>query len=798
MSKFVKLGMLFGVTGLITSAVYMVNSVEASENSSVISSRSNSVSTNDVNLINTKGNENSSTKTESTSALNTTVLKQNNAMGQGYYATNKLMARSLLRTDTQAFLDSIRQGSINGWNKYGVLPSTVAAQAILESGWGSSGLSNIANNLFGIKGDYNGSYVTMPTQEYINGQWITINANFRKYPSRNESIEDHGRFLNDNPRYHNLLWQTDYRVVTRLLQEDGYATAPTYAASLNRIIEQYHLYDWDYETVVQKQKTDMVGRVNGGQSLYWLNDSGIIKANATTDSLVGQNVTVTELIKTSANNEYYLANVNGNAVAWIPKSAFIAVEPIIEQENVNLIGQVNSNEPMYWLLDSGMHASGSMTNELANRTVTVTQRVRTSANKEYYLVSVDGRTAAWIPKSAFVVNEPIVERKDVNLIGQVNAGVPTYWALDSGLRTSGTNTDTIAKRTVTVTQWVKTNTNKEYYLVSLDGQAVAWVPKEAFLEDQKVVEHKKVNLTGQVTTNTSMYWALDSGLRASGENTGNIINKDATVTEWVKTSSNQEYYLVSINGQIVAWIPKTAFSENETVVESKDVKLNGRVNGGQSTYWLLNTGMSPSGESTDGLVNQNVTITKWIKTSANKEYYLATVNGQVVAWIPKGAFAESEVIVESKNLTLNGHVNGGQSMYWLLDTGMQASGESTTSLVNKDVTVTKWVKTSANKEYYLVSVAGQTVAWIPKSAFSENETVVQRETVNLAGHVIAGQATYWLLDKGMSASGETTDSLVNQNVVATELIKTNMNREYYLVSVNGQTVAWILKTAFVQ
>lgn len=233
MSKFTKLGMLFGVTGIMTSVTYATNNVKAAEASSSVassdsstlpketqSSVNSSLSSSTAKVVSSKNDSSTSESIKNTNetteetALSTTVLKQDANMGQGYYATtNNIFARSLLRTNTQAFLDSIHQGSINGWNKYGVLPSTVAAQAILESGWGASSLTTLANNLFGIKGDYNGASIIMPTQEYINGQWITINASFRKYPSRNESIEDHGRFLNDNSRYHNLLWQTDYRTV---------------------------------------------------------------------------------------------------------------------------------------------------------------------------------------------------------------------------------------------------------------------------------------------------------------------------------------------------------------------------------------------------------------------------------------------------------------------------------------------------------------------------------------------------------------------------------------------------------
>ncbi|HEQ7447495.1 TPA: cell wall hydrolase, partial [Streptococcus pyogenes] len=34
------------------------------------------------------------------------------------------------------FLDNIKQGCLDGWTKYKILPSLTAAQAILESGWG--------------------------------------------------------------------------------------------------------------------------------------------------------------------------------------------------------------------------------------------------------------------------------------------------------------------------------------------------------------------------------------------------------------------------------------------------------------------------------------------------------------------------------------------------------------------------------------------------------------------------------------------------------------------------------------
>ena len=95
------------------------------------------------------------------------------------------------------FLSAIKQGAMDG-AKEGVLPSITAAQAILESGWGSSELAKAPNNnLFGIKDseDWNGEIVTVPTQEYVNGGYITVNAAFRKYASWNDSVVDHAKFF---------------------------------------------------------------------------------------------------------------------------------------------------------------------------------------------------------------------------------------------------------------------------------------------------------------------------------------------------------------------------------------------------------------------------------------------------------------------------------------------------------------------------------------------------------------------------------------------------------------------------
>ena len=149
------------------------------------------------------------------------------------------------------FLSAIKQGAMDG-AKEGVLPSITAAQAILESGWGSSELAKAPNNnLFGIKDseDWNGEIVTVPTQEYVNGDYIKINAAFRKYTSWNDSVVDHAKFFTSTEwrknNYRKVVNETDYRIAAQELKNAGYATDPSYAGKLISLIEAYKLYEWD-------------------------------------------------------------------------------------------------------------------------------------------------------------------------------------------------------------------------------------------------------------------------------------------------------------------------------------------------------------------------------------------------------------------------------------------------------------------------------------------------------------------------------------------------------------------------
>jgi peptidoglycan hydrolase-like protein with peptidoglycan-binding domain len=146
----------------------------------------------------------------------------------------------------EEFINSIKEGALKGYKEYGILPSLTIAQAALESGWGTSQLSQRANNLFGIKAfsDWTGKRISLPTTEWYGGEMKIINAEFRAYDSLNDSIEDHNRLLSYN-RYKPVRECTDYKDACKRIYQCGYATDPRYPEKLISIIEKHCLFTLD-------------------------------------------------------------------------------------------------------------------------------------------------------------------------------------------------------------------------------------------------------------------------------------------------------------------------------------------------------------------------------------------------------------------------------------------------------------------------------------------------------------------------------------------------------------------------
>ena len=138
-----------------------------------------------------------------------------------------------------------------GQREFGVPASVTIAQAILESGWGKSGLTRNDRNFFGIK-CFNGvtgpiangchTYATAECEPVC----LPTTASFRTYASATDSFRDHGRFLVVNNRYAPAFaYTTKPDQFLFQIWKAGYATSPTYATNVGAVMKKYNLYQYD-------------------------------------------------------------------------------------------------------------------------------------------------------------------------------------------------------------------------------------------------------------------------------------------------------------------------------------------------------------------------------------------------------------------------------------------------------------------------------------------------------------------------------------------------------------------------
>lgn len=145
----------------------------------------------------------------------------------------------------------------------GIKPLITITQSAHESGWGLSGLTQKANNLFGFTGEgweHEGKpVIKLPTAEYVQrvvkdadgnpvydnttGRHVmetvkvVVDRPFRSYESWAESIRDWARLLHA-PRYAAALVAAQsgsMDVFAHEISKAGYATDPRYAEGLIRV-----------------------------------------------------------------------------------------------------------------------------------------------------------------------------------------------------------------------------------------------------------------------------------------------------------------------------------------------------------------------------------------------------------------------------------------------------------------------------------------------------------------------------------------------------------------------------------
>ena len=172
--------------------------------------------------------------------------------------------------DKETFIKKVAEKVKKYAPLYGIcVHSPIIAQAIIESGWGKSGLASKYHNYFGLKcgSSWKGGSVNMATrEEYKPGVITNIRDNFRTYEDFDAGIRGYFEFINTS-RYANLKGVKSPEEYVRRLKADGYATSSKYVDNVMRVIRDNKLTRFDGNGDGDVKKEELTGKVLSGKEI---------------------------------------------------------------------------------------------------------------------------------------------------------------------------------------------------------------------------------------------------------------------------------------------------------------------------------------------------------------------------------------------------------------------------------------------------------------------------------------------------------------------------------------------------
>jgi hypothetical protein len=215
------------------------------------------------------------------------------------------LATPLHAQRANSFLEQAIPLAIQSQRETSVPASVTLAQAMWETGRGTSPIGE-ANNFFGIKaaamsdgtvniGPIATGWIWAWTKEWDGKRYVDKRERFRQYATMADSFRDHGLLLATLPRYADAMRVVDDpREFARRIAAAGYATSPTYAQDLIRLMDAENLYQYDLPR-------------NDAQ---WLGQSDAVTVNPGEIFQIYFDVQNTGFGAWSPTADYYLSNIN--------------------------------------------------------------------------------------------------------------------------------------------------------------------------------------------------------------------------------------------------------------------------------------------------------------------------------------------------------------------------------------------------------------------------------------------------------------------------------------------------------
>ena len=492
---------------------------------------------------------------------------------------------SVVEASTAAtqFLRNIIPAAQNVARGKDIYASVMIAQAALESGWGTSALSKAPNhNLFGVKGSYNGQSVNMQTLEDSGGQnYYSIQADFRKYPSYQESLEDYAdkivNGISGAPLFYSGAWKSktnSYQDATAYLT-GRYATDTAYGAKLNRIIEQFGLTKYDTETAVNMAEE--------------------IASNETS---------------TTSGNSYTV--VSGDSLYAIARKTGTSIQDLLSLNGLNLNsiihpGQVLALSSKSATTETKQEESASKeekANEETTNEETSTSTKQSSSSGTYTVVSGDGLYA--IARKTGTSIDDLLSLNGLSLTSTIYPGQVLTLSANSQEAESEESSST-ENESSTSTQETSseenaassehTSTGGTYTVVSGDGLYAIARKTGTSIDDLLSLNRLSLNSTiypGQVLTLSGNSESAPAA--ESTESTAEESQEEVATPEETTPSTNAKMYYVH-SGDSLYRIAHNHGISLSTLLEWNNLSVDSIIHPGQGL--IVSDGSSPSSEQAE-------------------------------------------------------------------------------------------------------------------------------------------------------------------------------------------------------
>ena len=567
---------------------------------------------------------------------------------------------SVVEASTAAtqFLRNIIPAAQNVARGKDIYTSVMIAQAALESGWGTSALSKAPNyNLFGVKGSYNGQSVNMQTLEDSGGQnYYSIQANFRKYPSYQESLEDYAdkivNGISGAPLFYSGAWKSktnSYQDATAYLT-GRYATDTAYASKLNRIIEQFGLTKYDTETAV-----------NMAEEI----------ANQQTTTSSGDGYTV----------------VSGDSLYAIARKTGTSIQDLLSLNGLNLNSIIHPGQVL--ALSSKSVSTETKQEESAPKEETKstesTSTATTTSAGSYTVVSGDGLYA--IARKTGTSIQDLLNLNGLSLNSTIYPGQVLKLSLNSEASSSeetATSTEETSSEAISTSSDQATTTSTGSYTV-VSGDGLYAIARKTGTSIQDLLSLNGLTLTSTIYPGQVLKLSSTSEVSSSEETTASTeeTNSEETASNEVQTSSSAGSYTVVSGDSLYAIARKTGTSIQD-LLSLNGLNLNSVIHPGQ-VLQLSNAYESSSTEETVTTTEETASSEE-TSTSGNTQMYYVH-QGDTLYRIARNNGISLSTLLEWNNLSVDSPIHPGQGL--IVSYGSSSSSEeSNTTTQSSESTYT--------------------------------------------------------------------------------------------------------------